>query len=145
MRLEYRCGRIENNVYCTLQDPTRTSSKKYLEDYDRWAVNALKNLEAAKKRIELYRLDLMDRYNYLLQNPGTLSIELHRHKNRFIGKVEYYLTHVRTYPDGTSTTETSVKYEGRDRHKAIADFRADCKKHPGAPQVLDIEKSKWER
>lgn len=145
MRLDYTRGNIDNSVYCTLYDPRKTSDPAYLEDYDRWARDALARLEQAQKQIQAYRLDLMERYNYLLQNPGTLSIELHRRKSYATNRVEYYLTHVRTYPDGTTHTEIRQKYSGKERHKAIADFRAECKRHPGAPQVLDIEKSPWER
>lgn len=34
---------------------------------------------------------------------------------------------------------------GGERRKAIADYKAACKSHPGAETVLDIEKGRWER
>ena len=75
---------------------------------------------------------------------GILSIELHRRRT-YRGSVEYYLQYNRTYPDGTSNTGETPVCAGEDRHKAIADYRAAFKAHPGAPCVLDIGKPPLER
>ncbi len=144
MRLDYKRGSIDHTKYIYLYDPRETTDMKTLQKYDDRARRDIAELEAEIETIKAYRLDLMERAQYLAAEPGTLSIELHRRRT-YRGNVEYYLQFVRTYPDGTSRTEQNTMYSGKERSKAIADYRAACKAHPGAPCVLDIEKSPWER
>ncbi|MDY5594744.1 MAG: hypothetical protein SPF59_03690 [Oscillospiraceae bacterium] len=144
MKLDYSRGTIGHTKYIHLYDPRKTTDMKTLQKYDDWARRDIVELEAEIETIQAYRLDLMERAQYLTAEPGTLSIELHRRRT-YRGSVEYYLQYNRTYPDGTSNTEQSTMYAGKDRRKAIADYRAACKAHPGAPCVLDIGKSPWER
>lgn len=144
MKLDYSRGTIDHTKYIRLYDPRKTTDIKTLRKYDDWARRDIAELEAEIETIQAYRLDLMERAQYLTAEPGTLSIELHRRRT-YRGNVEYYLQFVRTYPDGTSRTEQNTMYSGKERNKAIADYRAACKDHPGAPCVLDIEKSPLER
>lgn len=144
MRLDYTRGTIDHTKYIHLYDPRKTADMKTLQQYDDWARRDMIELEQEIETIKAYRLDLMERAQYLTAEPGTLSIELYRRRT-YRGNVEYYLQFIRTYPDGTSDTEQNAMYPGSERHKAIADYKAACKSHPGAPCVLDIEKSPWER
>lgn len=144
MRLDYTRGTIDHTKYIHLYDPRKTADIGTLQNYDDWARRSIAELEQEIETIKSYRLDLMERAQYLTAEPGTLSIELHRRRT-YRGNVEYYLQFVRTYPDGTSNTEQNTMYPGSERHKAIAAYKAACKAHPGAPCVLDIEKSQRER
>ena len=144
MKLDYSRGMYEKTVHIYLHDPRRTPELKTLRQYDAWAVDTIDRLETALELIRAYRFDLMERAQFLTTAQNILSIELHRHRT-YSGKVEYALQFVRTWPDGTSYTEQNTIYAGCDRHKALADFNAFCKSHPGAPTVLDIQKGKWER
>ena len=137
MNLDYTRGRIDSTVYLHLLDPRKVTDLDTLTDYDRWATDHLRRLEAAIETIKQYRMDLMERAQYLVTVPSTWSIELHRRRT-YRGKVEFYLQQIRTYPDGTQHTEQCTKYPGTQRHKALADYKAACKSHPGAPYVLDI-------
>lgn len=144
MRLDYPRGSHDIRTNAYLFDPRSLSDLDRLRDRDRQALYDLKQLEAAIETIKAYRLDLMERAQYLAAETATLSIELHRRK-QYQGNVTYTLELVRTYPDNTRRTESRKTYAGRDRHKAIADYNAALKSHPGAPCVLDIERGRWER
>lgn len=146
MRLDYNreSHSYHNKIYISMYDPAGVTDLSDLRQRDRYALDQIADLQAAIDRLQAYRLDMADRAQFLATAAYTVSVELHRHR-RYKGSVEFYLEIVRTYDDGTRQTENRTTYEGRDRHKAIADYKAACKAHPGAECVLDIEKSRWER
>ena len=146
MRLNYSIeqNNYENTIYLDLHDPADVCNIETLRCRDRNAVNLLTRLQSAIDRLQAYRLDMADRAQFLATASYTVSVELHRHK-RYCGGVEYNLQIVRTYEDGTRHEDSHTMYTGKERHKAIADYKAACKSHPGAETILDIEKGRWER
>ena len=111
---------------------------------DEMTTREIERLQNELSALQAYRLDLMERAQYLSTASYTVSVELHRHK-QYRGGVEYKLQIVRTYEDGTRNEDSRTIYTGKDRHKAISDYKSACKSHPGAETVLDIEKCRWER
>lgn len=98
--------------------------------------------------MEAYQQIIYDRVQELTTAPYHTEIHLIREKRYYNdNKVFYYLEAVKVYDTPgiePETTERTV-YPGTDRRKAIADFEAYKKSHPGIIAVKDIEKGKWER
>lgn len=143
MRLDYQRGEYTKTFHIYCADHSTEASLKRLRILDDMAVREIERLQNELSALQAYRLDLMDRAQYLSTASYTVSVELHRHK--YCSGVEYKLQIVRTYEDGTRHEDNRTMYSGKDRHKAISDYKAACKSHPGAETVLDIEKGSWER
>ncbi|MBP3406559.1 MAG: hypothetical protein J6N18_10680 [Kiritimatiellae bacterium] len=146
MRLNYTREQrnYDNTIYFDLQDPSNACSLETLRCRDRNASNLLARLQSAIDRVQAYRLDMADRAQFLATAAYTVSVELHRHR-AYQGGVTFQLETVRTYSDGTRHTESRTVFTGKERHKAIAAYKAACRAYPGAENVLDIEKARWER
>lgn len=144
MRLDYQRGEYTKTLHIYYSDPSNVTNMDRLRVMDEMTTRAIERLQNELSALQAYRLDLMDRAQYLSTASYTVSVELHRHK-RYCGGVEYNLQIVRTYEDGTRHEDSYTMYTGKERHKAIADYKAACKSHPGAETVLDIEKGRWER
>lgn len=113
--------------------------------YDKSAAETIKRLQYHIELLTAYRLSLAERYNYLATSPTIPVVRLKRHRN-YDGKVFYYLqTFRRNINDSREVMEESKKYTGTERHRAIADYKAYLKSHPGIIAEMDIAKSKWER
>ena len=146
MRLDYNreSHNSRNKIYISMYDPAGVTDLSDLCQRDRWALDQIANLQAAIDRLQAYRLDMADRAQFLATAAYTVSIELHRHR-AYQGGVTFQLETVRTYSDGTRHAESRTVFTGKERHKAIAAYKAACRAHPGAESVLDIEKARWER
>lgn len=142
--MEYRNGSYDSTVYLHFFDPKSITDIKELSRRDARALDDIERLQEEIEKIKAYRLELMQRCQYLSENPGKLIIKLNRHKC-YYGNVEYYLIRERIFPDGSSRDEYREKYPGKERHQAIKDFKAMCKAFPGAENEMDIQKSKRER
>ena len=144
MRLDYQRGEYAKTLHIYCRDLSTVTNMDRLRVLDEMTVREIERLQNELSALQAYRLDLMDRAQYLSTASYTVSVELHRHK-QYCGGVEYNLQIVRTYADGTRHEDSLTMYTGKERHKAIADYKAACKSHPGAETVLDIEKGRWER
>lgn len=106
------------------------------------------DLKALIETMEAYQQIIYDRVQELTTAPYHTEIHLRREKRYYNdNKVFYYLEAVKVYDTPgiePETTERTV-YPGTDRRKAIADFEAYKKSHPGIIAVKDIAKGKWER
>ena len=135
------CLTLRNDVY--LIKPDHYTELSRLREADRNALHYIERLQKSIDTLKEYRAELMERAQFLAFSTPALSVELHRH--RYDKSISYELQIVETFPDGSRRNQSRTTYAGKERHKAIADYKAACKAHPGAPCVLDIEKSKWER
>lgn len=144
MRLDYQRGEYTKTLHIYCSDPRTETSLKRLRRLDDMTAKEIERLQNELSALQAYRLDLMERAQYIATASYTVSVELHRHK-LYCGGVEYKLQIVRTYEDGTRHEDNRTMYSGKDRYKAISDYKAAFKSHPGAETVLDIEKGRWER
>lgn len=100
--------------------------------YDGYAAECMKGLQRSIEKLQLYRIALQRRYNYLVTSPTADVIKLSRKRDGWSNKVFYYLTLCsRNILDGHDVVNSTKKYEGRQRHIAIADYRQYIKDHPG--------------
>lgn len=137
-------GEIRITRYLTRADQLNRPAD--IKRYDENALYTIAELEKTIETLKAYRLSLAERYNYLSTTPTVPVVRLERHRGRYDNKVYYYLqTFRRMIDDGAEVKESEVKYSGTDRRKALADFNAYVKAHPGIIAEKDIEPAKWER
>lgn len=132
------------NIYLTAPDALKEPEKVLY--YDNKAIDYIKALADKIEQLKAYRMALAERYNYLATAPTQSIVRLKRQRQYYDNKVYYFLvTYSRNMLDGSETETASTKYTGQERHKAIADYKAYIKSHPGIIAEMDIKKSKWER
>lgn len=132
------------SIYLTAPDALNELNKVLY--YDGKAIDYITELENKIEQLKAYRLALAERYNYLATSPTQPVVKLKRERRYYDNKVYYYLiTYSRNILDGIETETSSTKYNGQERYKAIAAYKAYIKAHPGIVAEMNIEKSKWER
>lgn len=134
-------------LYCpTLHRADTINETERVKRYDGYAIDLIQNCENLIKLMQAYRLSLAERYNYLTTTPTVPVVRLTRHKNIYDNKVYYYLRTYRRMVDGSADVqESEAKYPGTERRKALADFEAYKKAHPGIIAEKNIEKGRFER
>ena len=129
-----------------LQDPQKLHSMKDLAYYGTRAAQYIKDLEAMIETMESYQSLVFDRVQEVSTAQYHLEIHLTRER-RYDNKVKYYLTLKKVYdvPGIEPETVENTTYPGTERSKAIKDFAAYQKSHPGIVAVKNIEKGRWEK
>lgn len=113
--------------------------------YDKEAERLINTARTLIATMTEYRATLSERYNYLDTSPTVPVVRLIREK-KYTGKVFYYLQIFRrNLLDNHEVQTDSIAYPGTDRCKAIADYKAYIKSHPGIIAEMRIEKSRWEK
>lgn len=114
--------------------------------YDESAVRLIQKCEETIAQLKAYRISLAERYSFLATSPSVPVVRLVRIRNSYDSKVYYHLLTLRRFlEDGTEVEESREKYPGSERRKAIADYKAYVKAHPGIAAEMDIEKKRWEK
>lgn len=115
-----------------------------LQREDERSANMIADLEAMVDCLKQHRQAIAERYQELSTAPTVPVITLKRTKTIYNG-IQYTITHYRQYLDGTRAEISHTTYSGKERHKAIADYKAAVKAHPGITAEMDIAKGRWER
>lgn len=141
-------SRGEYNATCHiyLVSPDKLSDMNRISYQGAQAARYIKEAQAMIETMQAYQQLLYDRVQLLEMAPYHLEVILRREK-RYDGKVWYWLTvrKVREVDGVEPETLEQTKYPGTERSKALKDFAAYQKSHPGIIAVKDIEKGKWER
>lgn len=106
------------------------------------------DLRAMIETMEAYQQLIFDRVQELTTAPFHHELHLTREKKYYAdNKVFYYMEVKKVYdaPGINPETIERTTYPGTERHKALADFAAYQKSHPGIIAVKDIAKAQWER
>ena len=130
-----------------LPNPEKLHTMKELTYHGSQAARYAAELKTMIETLESYQQLIYDRVQELTQAPYHPEIHLTRERSRYDNKVYYYLAEKQVYdvPGFAPENINVVRYAGTERRKAIADFAAYQKSHPGIIAVKDIEKGKWER
>lgn len=133
-------------LYLYLLRPDKLDTCDRIASYDKSAEQYIARLARQIEQLKSYRLALQERYNEIATAPTVPLVRLKREKNTWTNKVSYYLTVYKKYTEtGELVKVESTTYSGTERHKAIRDFEAYKKAHPGIISELNIEKGKWEK
>lgn len=143
--MEYRNGEYETriNIYCL--SPQEVSNMQRLIDRDKSALNDIKRCEAAIEQLKQYRLELAQRAQELATMQYHIRTTLLRNKSWRTGKVEYFITTEKVFEDESCELISNVKFEGRERYKAIDIFENLKKENPHYEFIKDIAKKQWEK
>lgn len=127
-----------------IQCPAALDSVERCAYYDRIAERYIEDMVTEIENIKQYRQDLFRRMKAIYSSPHRPKITLRRERR---DSVFYYLQEWDIYEDQTIPPQqvSCTKYTGTDRAKAISDYRAAVKAHPGIDCEMNIEKGKWER
>lgn len=131
--------------YVHLVAPDKLSDMRRISFQGAQAARYIKEAQAVIETMQAYQQLLYARVQLLETAPYHLEVILKREK-RYDGKVWYWLTvqKVREVDGVEPETLEQTKYPGTERSKALKDFAAYQKSHPGIIAVKDIEKGKWE-
>ena len=136
----------EIRLYGFLRRPAALDDVKQIMMYDKSAASLIDDCRRTIEQMTAYRKALQERYNYLASAPTVPVVRLTRRRDSYTNKVFYDLTLFRRYIDtGKETRESNTVYPGTERSKAISDYKAYLKDHPGIIAEMDIKKGKWER
>ena len=130
-------------VYCTNSETA--ADLKQLQLRDKNAEYAIKECEGALKVLKAYREELNARAQELMRMKSSKRITLRRERDYYSNRVYYRLITEEVYEDGSEHELSRTTYEGKDRHKAIADFNAMKKQYPQFEYIFNIEKGRWEK
>ena len=133
----------ERRRYCYIQCPAKLNTVERCQFYDKSAATYIKELEEEIEQMKSYRLELYERMRLIYATPYRLKITLHREKR---DTVSYYLKFIKEYIENDIAPETleTRHYSGKERNKAIAEYKQAIKEHAGVACEMRIEKSKWE-
>lgn len=129
--------------YTHLYRPDLIESVESVASYDGQAARVIAECQRLIEQMTAYRQDLVIRYNELATMTSREEITLER--INCYGSISYYLRFATVYEDGTRCETASERYEGKQRHKAIARFEALKKERRNAEFIKDIDKKQWER
>ena len=129
-----------------LPDPRSVNTMERLSYHGSHAARYAAELRQLIETMEAYQQIIFDRVQELTTAPYHTELHLERER-RYDNKVKYHLLVKKVYDTPGIEPETIERttYPGTERHKAIADFEAYKKSHPGIIAVKDIAKGKWER
>lgn len=126
-----------------LRPDTLTPDK--ISYYDGVALQTIRRAQSLIEDLNAYRQALAARYNELETSAYHYQLKLERQPANSCHGVLFFLSLSKIYADGTTISELNEKYEGKQRHEALARFEALKKQRPGIEAIQDIEKRSWER
>ena len=131
-----------------LPDPRSLNTLKECTHQGASAARYAAELKALIETMESYQQLIYERVRELTTAPYHHELTLTRERRTYRdNKVFYYLDVKKVYevPSISPETVERTTYPGTERHKALADFAAYQKSHPGIIAEMDIAKGKWER
>lgn len=129
--------------YTHLYRPDLIESVESVASYDGQAKRVIDECKQLIAQMTAYRQDLAIRYGELATMSSHEEIKLERYRG--YDCISYYLRFTTVYEDGTRCETASERYEGKQRHQAIARFEALKKERRSAEFIKDIDKKQWER
>ena len=131
--------------YISAEHPNNIHTEKEVLKALKSADENIEKLELYIAMLQSYKIELVNRYNYLMTTPTKEKILLQRYK-KYNGKVFYYIRFYSVDLTIGEETETDTKtYKGTERKQAFSDFENLKKEHTNAIFETDTEKKHWEK
>lgn len=135
----------DQKIYIYERHPETLHTEKDILNSFKHAEKELESLEEAMEELKAYRIALAERYNYITTAPTKQKIRLYREK-KYGGKVFYFIQfYTVNLVDGYEDLTEVIRYEGKERKKAIEHFEQLKKEKTGVIFEQDIERARWER
>lgn len=122
------------------------NTSEVLKAFER-ADKDLERLEHLVAMLNIYKMRLTHRFNYLETAPTKQKIKLERYR-QYKGKVFYYIKFFVVNLDSGSESETISKqltFKGTEKKQAISKFEELKKEYKNAIFEIDIQKKYWEK
>ncbi len=132
------------NAY--IKNPDKIKSLSEVQEYDKKAVSEIEYLKSKIELLNLYRVELYNRFQEINSAEYHLQIRLERQRRYYENKVFYYIT-IENIPDRADVAPREIlaeTFQGKDRHNALKRFAELCKQYPHAATIKKIKKSQWE-
>lgn len=113
--------------------------------YDQSAARLIAEAQTLIDQLAEYRQALAARYATLATAAYRDRLELTRRRAWRNEPVYYDVRIVRTYEDGTTETQLSETYPGKQRREALARYDELRKQRPGIKTLKDITPKAWEK
>ena len=129
-----------------IKKPDKIKSLSELQEYDKKAVSEIEYLKNKIEFLNLYRVELYNRFQEINSANYHLQIRIERQRRYYENKVFYYIT-MENIPDREDVAPREVlaeTFQGKDRYNALKRFAELCKQYPHAEIIKKIEKSQWE-
>ena len=130
-----------------IKKPDKIKSLSELQEYDKKAVSEIEYLKSKIELLNLYRVELYNRFQEINSANYHLQIRIERQRRYYENKVFYYII-MENIPDREDVAPREVlaeTFQGKDRHNALKRFAELCKQYPHAEIIKKIEKLQWER
>ena len=99
-------------------------------DDDRRIQDVIKRCDELKSFLEKRRANLAAQYNKLILDGSHTRLTIERQGDRWQNKIYYFITIEEIYSNDSFNILSNKKYEGKERHKAIAEFKKLRKEFP---------------
>lgn len=145
-RFGHSCDTAEPMIRGYFSNPANILDPDDIPKHANRAAEMIAQCQRMIEHMQLYQIALAEKFNELQTAPSIPVVRLERYKSSYTNKVTFYLRTFRRYVETGEQYETScTTYPGTERRKAIADYEAYCKAHPGITAELAIDKARWER
>lgn len=85
--------------------------------------DAIRRCDELKAFLQKRRTELSAQYNKLVLDGSHTRLTIERQENRWQNKIYYFVTVEEIYSNDSFKLLSNNKYEGKERHKAIAEFK----------------------
>ena len=135
----------DKKIYIYERHPETLHTAKTILNSFNSVERTLEELEEVMEELKAYRVALTERYNFIATAPTKQKIKLYREK-KYGGKVFYFIQfYTVNLVDGYEDLTEVIRYEGKERKKAIERFEQLKKEKTGVIFEQDIERARWER
>lgn len=135
----------DKKIYIYERHPETLHTAKTILNSFNSVERTLEELEEVMEELKAYRVALTERYNFITTAPTKQKIKLYREK-KYGGKVFYFIQfYTVNLVDGYEDLTEAIRYEGKERKKAIEHFEQLKKEKTGVIFEQDIERGRWER
>lgn len=140
-------GEIRIGEQYYLIKPEKLDSISRVKMYDETAARAIKDATALIAVMNEYRHALYVRFNEINETNYSFLLSVKREIRYYENKKIYFVTIAKVFDRKDVAPETVLRerYEGRERHKALARFEELKKQYPNIRTEKDINKKQWEK
>lgn len=135
------------DIKCFIKQPKKIKNKEDVLRYEKWANQGIKEFKKYIELLELYRIELYERYKELETTVFKTKLSLIRSKSYYDKKV-YYTVHLYEYSNEKDVDNKTIKKEtfsGAERKKAFELFEQLKRTYNGIETEIDINKKEWEK
>ena len=146
---KYADGSGQSSLYrhSYITSPDKIKSLTQCEQADKYAVSEIENLKNLIELLQLYRIELFNRYQEIVSINYHLRLTLKRENRYYNNKIIYYVYLEKVFDREDIKSEELLleRFDGKNRHKAFKRFAELQKQYPNIEIIKNINKKHWEK